>query len=382
MSDAGIFRPEAPASWYTRWMHRWERRLTLRDRDRRILPFDWGFEWIDSGETRSPDELRAYCRQMVEQSHSFFQPPPQTDFAVEGTGLTFSSPTPGPITENNLARCRLFPADGQNAVIVVPQWNADGASHLSLCRILQRLGLTAIRLTLPYHEQRRPQGMRRADYMVSPNLGRTLHATRQAVLEVRQIVQWLKQKGHRKIGIMGTSIGSCVSYLAFVHDPDINTGVFNHVSSYFADVVWTGLSTRYVRWGLEGFIKRDLLREIWAPLSPAYFIRLLESNPKPHLLMTATHDLTFIPELSEKVFTSYRQLSLPVDRVDLPCGHYTTGRFPYKYLVGWHTCRYLQRHLAEPPPRNGVSCDDSFGSRSSARKSRSHSDKFSRFENE
>ncbi|HLV02006.1 MAG TPA: hypothetical protein VKZ59_12105, partial [Acidobacteriota bacterium] len=194
LSEGATFKSKTRASWYSRWMHRWEHRLTLRDRDRRIFPFDWGFEWIGSGEICSPDELRAYCRQMVEQSHSFFRPPRQADFRVEGTNLTFPSPTPGPIAENNLAHSRLFPAEGENAVIVVPQWNADATSHLSLCRILQRLGVTTIRLTLPYHEHRRPQGMKRADYMVSPNLGRTLHATRQAVLEVRQIVQWLKEK--------------------------------------------------------------------------------------------------------------------------------------------------------------------------------------------
>lgn len=334
-----------PPSWYGRWMHRWERRLTLRDRDRRILPFSWGFEWIDSGQVASPDELRGYCRRTVQQSHSFFQPPSQTDFSRNGDELTFPTPTPGPVPTNNQARCRIFSTAGENAVIVVPQWNADRDSHLSLCRILQRLGLTAVRLTLPFHEERRPPGMSRADFMVSPNLGRTIHATRQAVLEVRQILQWLQKNGYRKIGIMGTSIGSCISYLAFVHDPLIQTGVFNHVSSYFADVVWTGLSTRYVRWGLEGFIDRDMLREIWAPLSPACFVSLLKANERPHLLMTASHDLTFIPELSENVFELYDHLSVSVDRVDLPCGHYTTGRFPYKYLVGWHACRYLHRHL-------------------------------------
>lgn len=369
-----------PPSWYSRWMHRWERRLTLRDRNRRILPFDWGFEWINSGTITSPDELSAYCRRMVHKSHFFFQPPSQTDFSVSGEELTFPTPTPGPVAVNNRARCRLFLADGKSAVIVVPQWNADSESHLSLCRILQRLGLTAVRLTLPYHEERRPAGMARADFMVSPNLGRTIHATRQAVLEVRQTARWLRENGYRRIGIMGTSIGSCVSYLAFVHDPHIQTGVFNHVSSYFADVVWTGLSTRYVRWGLEGFIDRDLLREIWAPLSPACFIHLLNENTRPHLLMTASHDLTFIPEFSEKVFRLYDRLALPVDRVDLPCGHYTTGRFPYKYMVGWHACRYLRHHLSTREPRNGKTIGD-FQSKQETRESRPQPENYSCLEN-
>ena len=80
---------------------------------------------------------------------------------------------------------------------------------------------------MPYHEQRLPPDMKRADYMVSPNIGRTVHATRQAVLEVRQLVTWLKEQGYERIAVVGTSIGSCVTYLAFVHDPSICTAVFN-----------------------------------------------------------------------------------------------------------------------------------------------------------
>src|SRR2546426_122884 len=52
-----------------------------------------------------------------------------------------------------------------------------------------------------------------------------------SVLDTRAAVRWLKQQGVERIGILGTSIGSCIAFLAFAHDPDINVGTFNHVRS-------------------------------------------------------------------------------------------------------------------------------------------------------
>lgn len=333
---------------YQRYIYRRERDLTLRDTNRRIFPFEWGLEWIGDhlAEGASPLlQLQRYAARALEQSENFFTPPQPASYRLEGDLLSFPTPTPTPYPANNTAYCRIFRAPGDRAVIVIPQWNADADSHIGLCRVLCRLGITAARLTLPYHEQRLPQGTKRADYLVSPNLGRTLHATRQAVLEVRRLVQCLQQEGYRRIAVTGTSIGSCVAFLAFAHDRSIATGVFNHVSAFFADVVWTGLSTRYVRWGLEGSISLEDLRHCWSPISPWYFIRRLQDHLRPHLLITAAYDLSFIPELSRKVFDEYRLHRIPLDTVTLPCGHYTTATFPFKYLDGWHICRYLLTRL-------------------------------------
>ncbi|MEE8160729.1 MAG: alpha/beta hydrolase family protein [Acidobacteriota bacterium] len=343
---------------YASWIYRWERLLTMRDLNRRIFPFDWGLEWLHSdGKIPRVDPLsyvRQHARAALEDSDSYFDPPPMKDWTLQEQQLTFPAPVQSLHSENNTVYCRLFPATGSGkAVIVVPQWNASSDSHVGLCRVLQKCGVTTVRLSMPYHEQRLPEKMRRADYMVSPNIGRTIHATRQAVLEVRQLVHWLREQGYKRIGVVGTSIGSCVTYLAFVHDPSICTAVFNHVSSFFADVVWTGLSTRYIRWGLEGNISLEDLRECWAPISPWFFIDRLKSRHRSHLMITAKYDLTFRPELSEKVFERYKAQGIPCQKVVLPCGHYTTAAFPFKYLDGWHICRYLMGRLSGYPQEDG-----------------------------
>jgi len=330
-------------------MHRWERKLTLRDRNRRVFPYNWGLEWIGLPMDTGSDPVLAikdYAEKAVLSSRRYFEPPPIQGVQYEGDRLIFDTPSPGPHEENLRVRVSLFPAAAsRKAVIVVPQWNADSESHVGLCRILQRMGYTAARLTLPYHEGRKPRGMIRADLAVGPNIGRTLHANRQAVLEVRQLVRWLKNQGFEKIGIVGTSLGSCISYLCMTHDSDIDVGVFNHVSAFFADVVWTGLSTRYIRWTMENKIRLEDLRACWAPLSPWYYVDKFREDPRSHLLITAKYDLTFLPELSEKIFDRYRELDLEFHHTVLPCGHYTTAHFPHNYLDAWHVCRFLKKEL-------------------------------------
>ncbi len=130
------------------------------------------------------------------------------------------------------------------------------------------IGMSALRLTLPYHQQRKPAELERADHLVSTNIGRTIQSMRQAVLDTRAAVRWLKMQGYERVGILGTSVGSCIAFLTFAHEPDLNAGAFNHVSGYVADVVWKGLSTEHVRAGFGNSVTLEELRTYWAPISP------------------------------------------------------------------------------------------------------------------
>ena len=104
--------------------------------------------------------------------------------------------------------------------------------------------------------------LERADHLVSSNIGRTIQSMRQAVLDTRAAVRWLKAEGYERVGILGTSVGSCIAFLAFAHEPDLNAGAFNHVSGYVADVVWHGLSTAHVRASFGDHLTLDELRDL------------------------------------------------------------------------------------------------------------------------
>ena len=104
-------------------------------------------------------------------------------------------------------------------------------------------------MSMAYHDRRMPPELQRADYHVSSNVGRTIHAARQSIIDARACLDWLESRGFQRIAILGTSLGSCIACIAAAHDRRIRTGVFNHVSMYFSDVVWTGLATQHVRRG-------------------------------------------------------------------------------------------------------------------------------------
>ena len=261
--------------------------------------------------------------------------------------LTWPSSVPTPSPENNTAYATYFPHESHRAaVIVLPHWNAKAGTYFDLCKFFNKVGLSALRLTLPYHEERTPPELDRADYLVAPNVGRSLQSIRQSVADTRACVSWLKEQGYEKIGIVGTSIGSCVAFLAFVHDFRIDAAVFNHVSGYMADVVWHGLSTYHVRDGFGDNIDLDELREYWLPVSPmAYMERLAAQAPRPQRYIYTLYDLSFPVDLSRDTMRALRRHKIKHSKAAIPCGHYTLGEKPWVYLDGYKIISYLHKHL-------------------------------------
>lgn len=335
----------------TKLFHAWERRLATIDTNRVVRPFEWGLDWLGL-EAESGDPLpliSAWAAEAVADSDRFYETPSVDAFEHRGNELLFPSALTTPYSENNTVRVGIYlPRERRTdqprrAVVVVPQWNADASGHVGLCQLFARFGLATFRLSLPYHDARRPPELQRADYIVSSNIGRTLQANRQAVLDIKRTVDWLTRAGYERIGIIGTSLGSCLSMLAMAHDPRIQAGAFNHVSPYFADVVWRGLSTRHVRAGLDGRITLDALRDCWMPVSPWPFIARVRG--RRILLVYARYDLTFPVDLSRRFIEEFRRLDVPHELGVLPCGHYTTGKAPFSYLDGFYLTKFFLKKL-------------------------------------
>jgi len=138
-------------------------------------------------------------------------------------------------------------------------------------------------------------------------------------------------------------LGSCLSLLTAAHEPLIKAAALNHISPHFADVVWRGLSTRHVREGLDGHIDLDLLRTLWKPISPHWYLDRLRDRRT--LLVYARYDLTFPVDLSEDLVRAFGEHGVPHEVAVLPCGHYSTGKAPFKFWDGWILTRFLKKEL-------------------------------------
>lgn len=335
-------------------MHGREQAHHERDNNRLVRPFEWGLEFITDHVNGNDPRLvlRTHTRQAMAHSEEFYALPEIADFQLHDNRLTWTSAIQTPSAENNGACARYFPVKPKRArrtrtaVVVLPQWNAPPESHVEACRIFNFIGMSALRLTLPYHEQRRPPELQRADHLVGTNIGRTIQSMRQAVLDTRAAVRWLKNQGYQRVGILGTSVGSCIAFLAFAHEPDIDAGTFNHVSGYVADVAWRGLSTRHLREGFGNNLTLDELREYWTPISPAPFIsRLSGMRPRPMRFIAARYDLTFPLDLTEETIAEVKRHDLPLDVVWLSCGHYTMAEMPWKAIDAWKIATFMRKHL-------------------------------------
>lgn len=355
-----------------RYMHKRERHFAMLNDNRTVQPFALGAEFVvDHVNGGDPRKLLAeHSRWAVATSDEYFAAPEGVAFSldrrlypstasinaaelkkpvkqIEVDVLTWKSAVETPSAENNTAYATYFPhADRRAAVIILPHWNAKAGTYFDLAKFFNKVGLSALRLTLPYHEERMPPELERADHLVAPNVGRSLQSIRQAILDTRAAVTWLEQQGYEKVGIVGTSIGSCVAFMAFVHDLRIDGAVFNHVSGYMADVVWHGLSTYHVRESFGENITLDELREYWLPVSPmAYMAKLAALPERPQRYIYTKYDLSFPVDLSLETMEALRRHNVKHSEVSLPCGHYTLGEKPWVYLDGYKIISYLRKHL-------------------------------------
>jgi hypothetical protein len=241
----------------------------------------------------------------------------------------------------------------RQAMIVMPQWNADAFSHNALCEMFNWFGISCLRLSKPYHDARRPAELQRSDYAVSANVGRTIAACRQAVVDVRSCMDWLNAQGYEQIGVLGTSLGSAYAFIAAAMDERLRVCAFNHASTQFGDVVWTGQSTRHVKAAFEhAGLTQQQVRAMFAGVSPmSYMQQFAEPQKKRRsLVVYAPYDLTFIHEYSLEVLKNFDAHGVDYVAKVLPCGHYTTGETPYKYLDGWYLGSFVRssfKRLAE-----------------------------------
>ena len=270
--------------------------------------------------------------------------------------LRFTSPERTRYAENDLVNARWFPAPAhkdparpRQAIVVLPQWNADAFSHNALCTSSTAWVFPRLRLSKPYHDIRRPTELERSDYAVSANIGRTLSACRQAVVDIRCCIDWLEGQGYEHFGVLGTSLGSCYAFLASAHDKRIRVNAFNHASTSFGDVVWAGQSTRHIREALQGAgFTQERLRALWSAVSPVSYYQKFASAgsggpDKKVLLVYADYDLTFPREYSLQVVEAFRRYGVNFEPRVLPCGHYTTGETPYKFIDGWYMGSFVYR---------------------------------------
>ncbi len=225
---------------YGNWMYRWETALTTRDTNRIVRPVEWGFDWLQDFTSAygfplsapAAEDYVASERTMLalndfilrHRADFFAYDTPQilcSKSVILSSFRRMSAPRPCSGTPfcakrqsrasspwrsscGLLRRCaRLIRKTTASTPVgslrPSTRWQVNQSrpssscrsgtptrfSHNALCSIFNRFGVSALRLSKPYHDIRRPAELERADYAVSANVGRTFASCRQAVIDIR-----------------------------------------------------------------------------------------------------------------------------------------------------------------------------------------------------
>ena len=344
-------------SWLETKIRRYEHARWTTDDNRRVFPFEWGLEHI-GGRADEPDPrgfLNAWVDHTLAHSDEWFATTPATDYVLHppengiagGRVLTFTSQIESPWAENNRVCARFFRARATGpAVVLLPNWNAKWNGQVNLCRWLNKLGISVLRLSLPYHDRRVAPGHERADQLVGSNVGLTLQATRQGITDTRRCLRWLEQQGYNRLGLVGTSIGSAVGSITMAHDRSVRAGGFLHVSTYFSDAVRTGMTTMHVWESLRTKVTEDELRRYWTPISPVPYMDRLRDTGQRLLMIGGRYDPTFWYEFTDEMFTSLKKKDIRIETMTLACGHYSLELAPFAYPAALRLGMFLFESLA------------------------------------
>ncbi|NTG38923.1 dienelactone hydrolase-related enzyme [Agrobacterium rhizogenes] len=330
---------------YHNWLDRWDERRARRGEEGKKTTYfvlDAERAFPGAKKTAGLEEFCVLANQAVADP-AFFDEPSGSDqgFQRQDGWLKFPSGMSTDVEENNFVWAKITESGSfDQALVIFHHWNAS-ARNRQIANFFSKRGITVVEIAMPYHFERRRPGALHADYMLSPNLGRTIQSVRQAVWDGRKLIRWLKSEGYREISVLGMSLGSWVAGLIAAHDASVSKASLFLTAGSLADMVWTGRATRSIRESLEPEIKLTDLRRAWGPLNLENYAHSLARADLDLHVVLAKRDKVVLPELSERFIKRLKAAGAGPNILELNCGHYSLGMPPYILLAGLSLKRFL-----------------------------------------
>jgi 1-acyl-sn-glycerol-3-phosphate acyltransferase len=238
-----------------------------------------------------------------------------------GASITWRSPIETEFPQNNVARADLFPcARGKTAPTVIMLHALMSATHIGYRRWAARfneLGWNACFVHLPYHYSRVPRGHWNGELAITANLIRNAEGLRQGVMELRQLISALRERGCSEFGILGTSYGGWIGALLAMVERDLR----------FVALMCPIVNVEHAIWQNPGtaFMRRELRRAKIAPELVARHFHLSSPlhnvpacNPARVLFVSGDFDLIARPADIDAIQQKWRGSEL----LRVPQGHF------------------------------------------------------------
>lgn len=262
--------------------------------------------------------------------------------------VRFPSPVESKTPENNTVHAEYYRPKGDGkfpCVIVLDITAGDQSLSRTISTVLAQNKIAALFVQMAYYGPRRPAGSKLR--LMSPNIGQTVEAVRQTVLDMRRATAWMEGRPEidaKRLGILGTSLGSFVAALSSEMEPKLGRaavllGGGGLVDAYYTDKRAAPLVKAYEALGGT----KASLEKLIAPVDPITCAANLKNRK---LLIIAGKRDDIVPP---KAATSLWEASGKQKIVWYDCTHY--GAALYFPSALRHVTKHFGSDDAEPSPK-------------------------------
>jgi hypothetical protein len=236
---------------------------------------------------RSREEMERYveeCERLTaDQYYAVSHDDNLADALKNGhTTVAWRSPIETQFPANNIARADFFPAEsGRRAptVLILHALMSTAPTGYRRCaEQFNELGWNACFLHLPYHYSRVPRGYWNGELAITCDLIRNAEGLRQGVMELRQLMSALRERGSREFGVLATSYGGWIGALLAMVERDLRFAALMAPIVNIEHAIWKSPAARSIRRELRGAnIEPSLVARHFHLSSPVHNVPLCDS---------------------------------------------------------------------------------------------------------
>lgn len=258
----------------------------------------------------------------------FFAPPERGSTLDAGVATAaaddahaWDAPLPSHFPENLRCRALLFPcAAGWKAPTVImlhALMSASDRGYREWARRFNAHGWNAVFVHLPYHYSRTPRRHLNGELAITADLIRTAEGLRGGVMELRQLMAWLRARGSEEFGLWACSYGGWIASLLASVEKDFRWIALLEPIVDLSDALWrSGAGRGLRRHFVLGGIPRELVTRFEPFICPTQAAPL--SDPRKILIAGGLYDRIARPEEIRALHTRWAGSTLHFE----PQGHF------------------------------------------------------------
>jgi dienelactone hydrolase len=240
--------------------------------------------------------------------------------------LRFPSPIKTSSPENNTVHAQYYRPRGAGpfpCVIVLDISAGDQSLSRMIARHLAQNRIAGLFVQMAYYGPRRPKGS--SLRLLSPDINHTNEAVRQTVLDLRRATAWMEGRpelDRRRLGIMGTSLGSFMAALTAEMEPKLSRVCVLLGGGGFVDAFYDDARAAPYRKTWEAFGgSKERIAKLFAPIDPITHADLLRNRKV--LIIAARNDEVVPPKMAEALWNATGRQRI----IWLNAGHYTAALY-------------------------------------------------------